>query len=66
DYLRWNFYNAGSGGKKTLFNVCYSIAIHLVAANNNLPLPSFLIIDTPMKNIGEDVNKNIFENFYNH
>ncbi len=64
--LKWNFYNAGSGGKKTLFNVCYAIAVHVVAARNHFPLPSFLMIDTPMKNIGEEVNRNIFESFYNH
>jgi len=63
---RWNFDNAGSGGKKTLLNVCYALAVHRVAASHNLPLPSFLIIDTPMKNIGEEVNRDIFEAFYTH
>jgi hypothetical protein len=29
-------------------------------------LPDFLIIDTPMKNISEDVNRGIFEAFYNY
>jgi hypothetical protein len=64
--LSWNFFNTGSGGKKTLLNVCYAIAIHRVAAKRQLPLPSFLIIDTPMKNISEDVNKDIFEAFYHY
>ncbi|MEO1050074.1 MAG: hypothetical protein AAFX87_05595 [Bacteroidota bacterium] len=64
EVFAWNFNNAGSGGKKTLFKVCYGLALHLVAARNNLPLPKFLIIDTPMKNIGEEVNKDIFEKFY--
>lgn len=62
----YNFYNAGSGGKKTLLNVCYALAVHRVAAENNLPLPTFLMIDTPMKNIGEDVNQDIFHAFYNY
>ncbi|WP_106795131.1 AAA family ATPase [Aquimarina sp. Aq78] len=62
---KWNFENAGSGGKKTLFNVAYLLSIHIVASNNNLPLPNFVIIDTPMKNIGEDVNEDIFDKFYN-
>ncbi|PHN03875.1 coiled-coil domain-containing protein [Flavilitoribacter nigricans] len=65
EYLKWNFFNAGSGGKKTLFNVCYALAIHSVAARNELPLPTLLMIDTPMKNIGEDVNEDLFNNFYN-
>jgi hypothetical protein len=62
----YNFYNAGSGGKKTLLNVCYALAVHKVAAEHGLPLPTFLMIDTPMKNIGEDVNENIFRNFYHY
>lgn len=66
DALQWNFYNAGSGGKKTLLNVCYALAIHKIAAKYDLPLPNFLIIDTPMKNIGEDVNRNLFVAFYNY
>lgn len=63
---RWNFYNAGSAGKKTLINVCYALAVHKVASLYNLPLPTLLIIDTPMKNIGEDVNREIFEAFYSY
>jgi len=62
----YDFYNAGSGGKKTLLNVCYAIAVHRVAARYNLPIPSFLMIDTPMKNIGEDVNADIFKSFYRY
>lgn len=62
----WNFYNAGSGGVKTLFNVCYLLSIHVVAARNKLPLPTFIMIDTPMQNIGENVNKELFENFYEY
>lgn len=64
--LRWSFENAGSGGKKTLFKVCYALAVHSVAAQNNLPLPAFLIIDTPMKNIGEEVNEDLFRSFYHY
>jgi rubrerythrin len=64
--LKWYFYNAGSGGKKTLFNVCYALAVHKVADEHDLPLPTFLIIDTPMKNIGKDVNRDIFVAFYNY
>lgn len=62
----WSFYNAGSGGKMTLMNVCYALALHTVAQQNDLPLPSVLVIDTPMKNITEDVNREIFEQFYRY
>jgi hypothetical protein len=61
---KWGFENAGSGGKKTLFQACYALALHQVATSRGLPLPRFLIIDTPMKNIGEDVDQALFENFY--
>lgn len=64
--LRYHFGNAGSGGKKTLINVCYALAVHRTCAERRLPLPSFLIIDTPMKNIGEDVNRDIFVSFYKY
>lgn len=63
---KYEFYNAGSGGKKTLLNVCYALAVHKVAAEYGLPLPTFLIIDTPMKNIGEDVNRDLFIAFYKY
>jgi hypothetical protein len=66
EYLKWNFYNAGSGGKKTLFNSCFLLSVHVVSALNNLPLPTFIIIDTPMKNIDKEVNQDIFRSFYNH
>lgn len=66
DGLAWNFYSTGSGGKKTLVNVCYALAVHQVAAMRDLPLPSFLIVDTPMKNIGEDVNRDVFVSFYRY
>ncbi len=62
----YTFYNAGSGGKKTLLNVCYALSVHRVAIENGLHLPTFLMVDTPMKNIGEDVNQDIFDAFYNY
>lgn len=64
--LTWDFYDAGSGGKKVLFNVCYALAVHKVASENNLPLPRFLIIDTPMKNISRDVDPALVVSFYHH
>jgi predicted DNA-binding protein YlxM (UPF0122 family) len=60
----YDFYSAGSGGKKTLLNVCYALAVHRVAAERQMPLPKLLIIDSPMKNIGKDVNKQTFLSLY--
>jgi hypothetical protein len=63
--LGYDFYSAGSGGKKTLLNVCYALAIHKLAVIHDLPLPSFLIVDSPMKNISKDANKQTFLALYN-
>lgn len=60
----WNFYNVGSLGKKTLYNVCFLLSIHLVATRYDLELPNFMIIDTPMKNIDKEVNEVIFRQFF--
>lgn len=59
-----NFYNTGSGGKKTIFKACFALALHRLSNKINSALPSFLIIDTPMKNISERENRDIFKNFY--
>ena len=59
------FWDAGSGGKKTLFNVCYALAIHAVALQRNMPVPKILIIDSPTKNISEDENPELVRSLYN-
>lgn len=63
---RWNFYTAGSNGKKTLLNVCYALAVHQVAEAHQRPLPTLLMIDHPMKCTSPDVNHEVFEAFYKH
>jgi len=60
----WTFEDAGSGGKMVLFKMCFSLALHLTAAKNNLPIPRILVIDSPMKNITPDINKDVFLHFY--
>ena len=47
-----------------MLKICYALALHIVASENKLPLPTFLMIDTPMKNIGEDVNEERSKAFY--
>jgi len=64
DEQPWGFADAGSGGKKTLFNVCYALAVHNVARLSNLPLPTFLIIDSPTKNISQDENPELVQALY--
>jgi len=60
----WSFWDTGSGGKKTLFNVCYSLAVHSIAIKRNLPVPSLLIIDSPTKNISQDENPELVNSLY--
>jgi len=59
-----SFNNLGSGGKKTLFKCCFAIAVHRLAIELNALLPTFLIIDSPMKNISERENRAQFEGFF--
>ena len=60
----WSFWDTGSGGKKTLFNVCYALAIHTVAMERHLPVPDLLIIDSPTKNISDDENPDLVRSLY--
>ncbi|SFB41813.1 AAA domain-containing protein [Collimonas sp. OK607] len=60
----WGFWDTGSGGKKTLFNVCYALAVHSVALRKNLPIPNILIIDSPTKNISEDKDPQLVRALY--
>ncbi|NTV47140.1 MAG: DUF3732 domain-containing protein, partial [Chlorobiales bacterium] len=60
----WTFWDTGSGGKKTLFNVCYALALHSVAIKRGMPVPDILIIDSPTKNISEDENPELVKSLY--
>jgi AAA domain len=62
----YGFKNLGSSGMKTLFQCCYALALHRVAAEENLLLPGFLIIDTPTQNIDEQVDGEIFHGFFRY
>ncbi len=60
----WGFWDTGSGGKKTLFNVCYALAVHEVARERDMPIPTVLIIDSPTKNISDDENPELVQSLY--
>lgn len=59
-----SFANMGSGGKKTIFKCCFALALHRLNAEIHGPLPTFLVIDSPMKNISERENREQFESFH--
>ena len=50
-----DYYTLSSGGKKTIYKICFAIAIHRFIASRNIKtlIPKVLILDTPMKNISE-------------
>ena len=60
----WGFWDTGSGGKKTIFNVCYALAVHEVARERGMPVPNLLIIDSPTKNISDDENPDLIASLY--
>lgn len=60
----WGFWDTGSGGKKTLFNVCYALALHRVGIARGLPVPNVLVIDSPTKNISDDENPELIRSLY--
>ena len=64
DLATISFGNLGSGGKKTLFKCCFAVAVHRLASEIDALLPTFFIIDTPMKNISERENRDQFEGFF--
>lgn len=61
---KWSFWDTGSGGKKTLFNVCYALALHKVALERDMPVPTIMIIDSPTKNISDDENPELVQSIY--
>lgn len=62
----YGFKTLGSSGMKTLFQCCYVLAIHRVAAENELLLPRFLIIDTPTQHVDEQVDSELFHGFFRY
>lgn len=64
DGQEWSFWDAGSGGKKTLFNVCYALAVHAAGIELDMPVPRVLVIDSPTKNISEDENPELVQALY--
>ena len=67
DYL-FSYTNLSSGGVRSLYKICYALAIHLLVAKMNIGtlLPTFIMIDTPMKNISERNDRVIYSNLYSY
>ena len=63
---KYDYVTLSSSGIRTIFKICFALAIRcfIVDANQKSLLPSLLIVDTPMKNISERVDLQIYENLY--
>lgn len=61
-------YSTLSGGSRSIFKICYAISIYRLVreTGRSLLLPSFLIIDTAMKNISERIDKRLYDSFYKY
>lgn len=64
DFIVLSFANAGSGGMKSLFKTCYSLAIHRLCVSIGTELPNVLIIDTATKNVSSKENPEVVRSFY--
>lgn len=64
ELIHTSFANLGSGGKKTLFKICFAIAVHRLAVQVHAFMPTLLIIDSPMKNISERENREQYEGLH--
>lgn len=63
---KYNYTSISSGGIRTIYKICFAVAIHIYATkhNTNSILPNILMIDTPMKNISERTDSGIYDSLY--
>lgn len=66
--FRFDYYNLSSSGIRTIFKICYALSIYRFVKLKNIStlLPNFIMIDTPMKNISERLDKKIFIKLYEY
>lgn len=55
-----------SGGVPKLFKICFALDLHRTAAQKGMPVPSLLIIYTPLKNITPDINPELVTAFHTY
>ena len=66
--FRFTYLTLSSGGVRSIFKICYALSIHILITKNNIKtlLPSFIMIDTPMKNISERNDRYIYLKLYDY
>ncbi len=64
--FKFDYYNLSSGGQKSIFKICFALAIHIYVKREGLKtiVPNIMIIDTPMKNISEREDFLLCEKLY--
>lgn len=66
DQFKFDYSNLSSGGKKTIFKICFALSIHIFAIKKTscTLLPHFIIVDTPMKNMSEREDNELYDRLY--
>lgn len=66
--FRFDYRTLSSSGIRTIFKICYALAIQRFVREENSTtlLPSFMLIDTPMKNISERIDKSLYTKLYDY
>lgn len=64
----FDYRTLSSSGIKTIFKICYALSIHCFIRKQSIVtlMPSFVIIDTPMKNISERIDKRMCNKLYSY
>lgn len=64
--FKFDYSNLSSGGKKTIFKICFALSIHIFATQkaSHTLLPHFIIVDTPMKNMSEREDNELYDRLY--
>lgn len=64
--FKFDYSNLSSGGKKTIFKICFALSIHIFATQkvSRTLLPHFIIVDTPMKNMSEREDNELYDRLY--
>lgn len=66
--FRFDYRSISSSGIRTIFKICYALAIHRFIREQSITtiLPTFLMIDTPMKNISERMDVDLYTRLYRY
>jgi len=66
--FRFDYHTLSSSGIRTIFKICYTLAIHRFIREQGVAtmLPTFMMVDTPMKNISERIDEELYTRLYHY